>query len=749
MKRNSRSSIRWELPVFGVLALQLLLSGWALYRDLAKAPARSGEGKAVGTIVYRQRQAERKYSGQVVWGNLSQNTPVYDLDAIRTASDSSATIYLDDKTQIELGEDSLLVLDVGGKAKKLDLSGGSLRVKREGGSGSMKVATSSGELAIEKGAVSLSDTKTALSIAVTEGKASFKAAPLAAREPPAAQALMAGQAPATAAAVAPGQATSPSGEVLLDTSKAVAVSLDGTVTELSLEPLSPVNGKELVAIGPSGKVDFAWMGSADFKGRLVLAGDPGFTQGRTELEVSGESARAELAPGAYYWKVEASSPGASAAAARIAPSRVMRFTLAATSAPRLLKPAASAVIASAGAASGGPRAASLVDFSWSLSPKAEAYRLEASRDPAFAKSELSLRFERASASTDKLGPGKWYWRVTALFPAFGLEAPSPVSSFSIETKAKPKAQWRGGAEPIAVSTLAAKEGAFSLSWEPTQGAEGYRVSIARDKDFKDIVYAGDSSLSAMNVGVSLDEGGYYVRVVPKVGGKEGEASESRPIVVRKPYPIKLVSPASGADLEPETRKVDLAWNDPNRGKLFQVELSAEPSFARLLAEARTPEQRVSIDLPAGLKGEIHWRVSSLGAKDAVLLSSPPSSFRIPELFAAPVPLEPADGQVIDAFRTGEIRFAWKALPGAAQYRVSLFRLTGGGMTPVREWSTDKTSIDVKKLDFLAVDAYAWQLVALRSEGEAQSPPATSYFKVTQSAQVGAPKLKVPEIIYVH
>jgi hypothetical protein len=423
--------------------------------------------------------------------------------------------------------------------------------------------------------------------------------------------------------------------------------------------------------------------------------------------------------------------------------------LAASSAPRLLKPAASAVIASAGAASGGPKAASLVDFSWSLSPKAEAYRLEASRDPAFAKSELSLRFERASASTDKLGPGKWYWRVTALFPAFGLEAPSSVSSFSIETKAKPKAQWREGAEPIAVSTLAAKEGALSLSWEPTQGAEGYRVSIARDKDFKDIVYAGDSSLSAMSVGVSLDEGGYYVRVVPKVGGKDGEASESRPIVVREPYPIKLVSPASGADLKPEARKVDLAWNDPNSGKLFQVELSAEPSFARLLAEARTPEQRASLDLPAGLKGEIYWRVSSLGAKDSVLLSSPPSSFRIPELFAAPIPLEPADGQVIDAFRTGEFRFAWKALPGAAQYRVSLFRLTGGGMTPVREWSTDKTSIDVKKLDFLAVDAYAWQLVALRSEGEAQSPPATSYFKVTQSSQVSAPKLKVPEIIYVH
>jgi hypothetical protein len=82
------------------------------------------------------------------------------------------------------------------------------------------------------------------------------------------------------------------------------------------------------------------------------------------------------------------------------------------------------------------------------------------------------------------------------------------------------------------------------------------------------------------------------------------------------------------------------------------------------------------------------------------------------------------------------------------------------MTLVREWSTDKTSVDVKSLDFLAVDAYAWKLVALGKTGDGaldsatggaaigESPAMTSYFKITQSSQVGAPKLKVPGIIYV-
>ena len=291
---------------------------------------------------------------------------------------------------------------------------------------------------------------------------------------------------------------------------------------------------------------------------------------------------------------------------------------------------------------------------------------------------------------------------------------------------------------------------MSLSWEPTQGAEGYRVSIARDEGFNDIVYSSDSSLSSMSVGASLDEGSYYVRVVPKVGGKDGEERESRSIVVQKPYPIKLLSPASGADLQAGSAEGRPRVERPEPRQALQGRALGGSLFLELLrgGEGYRAESLYRPD-PWGSRAKFYWRVSSAGAKGLALLASEPSFFRIPELIASPVALEPADGEVIDAYLRGRFPFAWKAVPGAAEYRVSLFRLTGGGMTLVREWSTDQTSIDVRKLDFLAVDAYAWKLVALRSQGEAQSPAATSYFKVTQSAQVGAPKLKVPEIIYVH
>jgi len=51
-------------------------------------------------------------------------------------------------------------------------------------------------------------------------------------------------------------------------------------------------------------------------------------------------------------------------------------------------------------------------------------------------------------------------------------------------------------------------------------------------------------------------------------------------------------------------------------------------------------------------------------------------------------------------------------------------------------------------------AGAEKLAAMKAAGDTagadrESPPATGYFRVVQSSQVAAPKLKLPEIIYVH
>jgi hypothetical protein len=720
MKRSSRSSTSWEAPVLGLLGLALALSSWALYRDFAAGPSRGKGGRPVGTIVYRQRQAERKYSGQVLWGSLVQNAPVYDLDAIRTADDSSATIFLEDKTSIELGEDSLVVLDLGGESKKLDFSGGTIRVDREGGSGALKVRTKAGELSLVAGAVALSNKRSAVSISVAEGSARFSRA----NAGPAADAID------------------------IDGTKAVSVAEDGSAAEVPLEPVSPASGKELVAIGERAKIDFSWIGPAAFAGKLEIASDPGFAKRVESLSASGSAASATLLPGSYYWRL--SSAGARPAGkAEGLVSRAFRLDVAASGPPRLIRPAGAASLTS-------PEGARrLVDFAWSAPPKAEGYRIEVSSEASFASKALSMECARAGISTDKLGDGRWYWRVVALFPAYGLEAPSAASSFAISPEAaKPKAAWRvDAAVPLEVSTLAAKAGALSLAWEETEGADSYRVTIARDEAFKETVYEGESRSSAATVSTSLAEGKYYARVAPVVAGRIGDPSEPRILVVTAPLPISTISPAEGSTLPPGSGRLEFSWNDPNRGKRYRLELAKDESFESIVATTVSPGQKASIEAPERLSGKLFWRVASIDSKGSTLVASGKSSFLIPASIATPATISPADGEVIDAFRSGSFSFAWKPSEGATEYRLSLYRATGGTLTPLREWTTDKTSVGIKSLDFLAVDAYAWKLVALGApEGagaERESPPATSYFKVVQSSQVGAPKLKIPEIIYVH
>ena len=85
-----------------------------LYRDIYLSGA-SSSGAQVGTVTYKNRYAEQKNTGSNLWGALAQNAPVFNEDTIRTGSGSSATIHLDNKTEITLGEDSMVFIDLSRK----------------------------------------------------------------------------------------------------------------------------------------------------------------------------------------------------------------------------------------------------------------------------------------------------------------------------------------------------------------------------------------------------------------------------------------------------------------------------------------------------------------------------------------------------------------------------------------------------------------------------------------------------------
>lgn len=86
------------------------LGGYFLYRDLIAVDG-SGKGIPMATVERRELKVRRKPSGSYIWSHVELNQNLYRKDSVQTGAASTASIRLTDQSVLELGEDSLVVLD--------------------------------------------------------------------------------------------------------------------------------------------------------------------------------------------------------------------------------------------------------------------------------------------------------------------------------------------------------------------------------------------------------------------------------------------------------------------------------------------------------------------------------------------------------------------------------------------------------------------------------------------------------------
>jgi hypothetical protein len=710
-----RSSSRADIAFVGAVGLVFAASALGLFLDsrASSRALRSGGGDQVGTIVYRQHRAERKYTGQVIWGGLAQNGPVFDLDAIRTASESSATIFLEDSTRIDLDEQTLILIKV--REKRIDLGGGTLQLSRgvDGkASGEMTLAGSTGAVKLGSGSVFVSDDGSKVSVAVSSGQATLE---------------------------------SGGASQVVAQSQSASVGADGAAAPIELVPVSPGQGIELMIADSRASQEFRWIAPEGFVGELVLSLDRDFAKVASRVPVEGSSGTAAIAPGTWYWRIE--SGGRS--------SKTRRFTLRQALAPEPIKPDMAVIAAS-------KSAKPLIDLSWKPSPNASAYRVELSPDESFSTTTAVLRTSGTSISTDLLPQGKYFWRAVALYPSFGIESPSRTATFTVASLSTESLQWRGGsaategsgaAASFKVSSAAAAKGGFTLSWDPTEYADSYRVTVARDEAFKDVVLVQDTSSNFVRIERPLDEGLYYINLRASVGGELTQATPARQLLVSKPVPLRILQPKPEAVLDPEDRDLDLRWADENGGaESYRAEFARDELFADIVVRADSPKTAASISLPADLSGSLYWRVTALGAGGASIAASPNARIVMPRSLPVPTAIGPKDGFAVDLYVQDRIAFSWKPVPGANEYGVSLYRTGAGAGEALKEWSAKGTVFELRSFDFLAPDAYAWKLVAFDRRGGTilgKSPVATQYFRIIQSSALATPELELIGDIFVH
>lgn len=721
MKKSSRSLTRGEI-VFVAVILACLAAAAALLANVKPAHG-TAPGMQVGTVTFKNHFAGRKLSNEVIWDDLPQNAPVYNLDSIRTGRNSTAIVHLDQRVDISLGEESLILLDLAPAGARLSVTGGSVVVRMSGprSPGTENTAaplpvvlsTSSGQVSLNSGTLSVADTNAGLNVSLTDGDAVFS-------NDSGSQAM--------------------TGSAVLGTSGRI-------VPAPGLRLLEPADGDALLTAHDNALVQFRWqeLNPAPQGSLLTLtvASDRAFTQIETRTAVRGSQSSVDVPPGTHYWRVSSSAHPDAA-------STVSWFTVQAVTAPRLIAPRGRSFSVDAGKVRS-------VSFSWTPSSAAAAYRVEIAPRYGSAPALSPITTTLSSVTVDVLGEGDYSWKVTALAGAPAFESQSETGTFSVIANAPQVPDIRGAeghagsgsdgsARAMRVSTVAVRNGAVIATWDEVDGADHYVATISRDGKGADVADTVATRSSFLQLGKALDKGTYYVRVQAVTEASFSSPSSSLRLDIVDAAPPDLIEPRAGTRLDPTTRDVRFKWSDPNQGHLYRLQVAGDQGFTSPIADTVIDTtQSAVITLPDNMAGNLEWKVALLDEQKGTLVESAAAAVFLPKLLASLRIISPADGSEIDINEVDKILFQWEPVAEADVYQVVLYRTAAGLRSPAQSWRTVVPRVVLDRFEGLAIGSFAWQVRAVSGPlgaARGQSRPVDSYFRLIQSSPLPAPSVVI-------
>jgi len=234
-----------------------------------------------------------------------------------------------------------------------------------------------------------------------------------------------------------------------------------------------------------------------------------------------------------------------------------------------------------------------------------------------------------------LDDGDYVVRISAI-DAQGIEGRH--ATWPIKLKARPE-------PPV---TLAPVDGGtvqqqdVTLEWTEGENAIGYRVQLARDEAFADLLL--DETLQAQTgrTVTGLASGTYYWRVASVARGKDG-SPDMGPYGDPRRFMVRLPA-GNNVALEQDGDRLTLAW-DGEPGQRYWVQVSGDPNFATIAAEQRTSERQWAVEgLPAG---EYFLRIQATDSDGFVREFTRPQRFRINNFIRTGAgPLRSGDGQEV-------------------------------------------------------------------------------------------------------
>ena len=702
---------RWlsrnDLMISGALLLLIAVNGVLLYRDFNRRLT-IGRREKIGVVIFKKKQAERKYSGQVIWEDVSQRAVLYNHDTLRTLKDSLSEIHLKDGTELTLSEETLIRLSMDRSGTDIGFLRGNMGATAARGS-RVKIASDHSTVSLSHGKVNLAgDGAEETSVSVLEGAAEVENEQ--------------------------GKQTVAQNQVALMNATAA------TITRPSIKLNTPKPGMMAVSYLDWTRIDFEWSGSSG-RCALVLSRQASLDDPVKRKTTSGTTQTVWLQPGTYYWAVRSLDGKQD--------SMVGKLVLLKDHRCRLRSPAA-------GYKARMLNKPPLITFSWVKPKYAGSCTLEISRNKGFETTVVKTDTPLNRLSVDTLRPGTYYWRVRGQYGGAiplqkGGAAVRRLVVRKLDKLAVPRLLRPQAAADV--SELRLRRRGVIMNWGNVTGAAAYRLVIARDRDFERHVFRAACPRNVYRLqAADLSVGTYFWRVrAIGSGERQGPYSPPRRLQLMRIRPLTLQQPSAGAVMSQQQAAagVRFVWRDPNGAALYRFELAADKQFQTIIK--RDVVKGGSYRVASVERGTYYWRVSLLKDRKETLRTEAPRRFQVRPALAEPVQLSPGGRETINITDKTFITFKWRNVKGASHYRAQLYRYTDQGEERLFNTVVPHARVLFDNWARFLPGDYRWQVRALtRQENRVvrRGDFAKAYFTVKVDNPTRKPIITTPKVNYV-